>query len=57
MLLQSLRQLITLKASQGGKTGAADSMGGHLPTVMALLIEQCDADDEGAARGREMPPP
>ena len=46
MLLQSLRQLITLKASEGAKSGG-DTMGGHLPTVMELLIGQCNADDEG----------
>jgi cullin-associated NEDD8-dissociated protein 1 len=48
MLLQSLRQLITLKANESSaKGGTGDSMGGHLQTVMDLLIGQCDADDEG----------
>ena len=46
MLLQSLRQLITLKTTEGDASGR-DSMGGHLSTMMDLLIGQCNAEDEG----------
>jgi len=47
LLLQSLRQLITLKASEGGIGKGHDSLTGHMSTVMNLLMDQCDSDDEG----------
>lgn len=45
LLLQSLRQLITLK-SQTGAAGAGD-MGGHVGTIMQLLLAQCADEEEG----------
>lgn len=45
LLLQSLRQLISLK-SQSGATGAGD-VEGHVGTIMALLLAQCSDEEEG----------
>jgi cullin-associated NEDD8-dissociated protein 1 len=49
LLLQSLRQLISLKAAsaRAGAAGAGgDLMGGHTAPVMALLMKQCDSEEE-----------
>jgi len=45
LLLQSLRQLLTLKASQGA--GGAGQMADHVGSIMGLLIGQCAAEEEG----------
>ena len=45
LYLQALKQLITLKAVEG--INSADSLQGHIGTVLQLLIAQCDAEEEG----------
>jgi cullin-associated NEDD8-dissociated protein 1 len=45
LYLQALRQLISLKALEGA--GSSDSLQGRVGNVMALLITQCDAEEEG----------
>lgn len=49
LLLQALRQLITLKTAEEGKGSSegGDRMGGELPRVLELLMGQCGAEDEG----------
>jgi len=45
LLLQSLRQLLTLKAAQGAS--GAGQMADYVSSVMSLLLAQCAADEEG----------
>jgi len=45
LLLQSLRQLLTLKAAQGAS--GAGQMADYVSSVMSMLLAQCAADEEG----------